>query len=94
MALGGRNAGNRRHGGRRSCAQGSRGAAVRGDGVGNGRLLVAVRAVVVADEHVGVHVAQADEVVAFLVARVDARLVAFDAGVDDAGGGLVVGWIA
>lgn len=84
MALGRRNAGHGRHGRGRSSAQGSRGTAVGRHGVGNRRLLVAVRAVVVAHEHVGVNVAQADEVVAFLVAFVDAVLVAGDAGVDDA----------
>lgn len=52
----------------------------------NRGLLVAIRAVVVAHEHVRVHVAHADEVVWLQVARVDARLVSRDAGVDDAVG--------
>lgn len=55
----------------------------RGDLVLHGRPLVAVRAVVVACQDIGVHVAQADPVVAVLLARVDAALVAAHAGVDD-----------
>lgn len=89
MALGRRNARNRssRRGG--NGAQGSGGIAVRGYGVGDGRLVEAVGAVVVADEDVGVDVAEADEVVAVLLAGFDTGLVAGDAGVDDAGGGNV-----
>lgn len=49
----------------------------------HGAALVAVRAVVVARQDVRVHVAQADPVIAVLVARVDAALVPADAGVDD-----------
>ena len=59
------------------------GTAVRGDLVLYGRLLVAVGAVVVADEDIGVDVTEADEVVGLLVAVVDAGLVAGYAGVDD-----------
>lgn len=49
----------------------------------HGRPLVAVRTVVVACQDIGVHVAQADPVVAVLLARVDAALVAAHAGVDN-----------
>lgn len=62
-----------------------------GDLVLDGAALVAVGAVVVARQDVRVDVAQADPVVAVLVARVDAALVAADAGVDDVLRGAVGG---
>ncbi|OIC18015.1 hypothetical protein A7L51_19470 [Acinetobacter baumannii] len=83
MALGSSDASNRRHGRGRSCAQGLSSAAVGSDGVLYGRALVAVGAVVVADEHVAVDIAEADEVVSLLLAGFDARLVAGDACVYD-----------
>lgn len=49
----------------------------------DGGLLVAVGAVVVAHQHVCVHVAHADPVVALGLAALDAFLVAGHAGVDD-----------
>lgn len=52
----------------------------------DGRLLEAVGAVVVADKDVGVDVAEADEVVAFGLAGLDAGFVAGDTSVDDAEG--------
>ena len=56
----------------------------------DGGPLVAVGAVVVAGEDVGVDVAQADEVVGLGVAVVDAGLVASAAGVNDVLGGTLV----
>jgi hypothetical protein len=76
-------AGNGSHGRGSSSAEGLSGAAVRGYGVLDGRLLKGVRAVVVADENVTVDVAEADEVVGVLVASIDAALVALDASVDN-----------
>lgn len=64
--------------------QGLRGLAELGDLVLHGGLAERVRAVVVADEEVGVDVAHADVVVRFLVAGFDARGVAVDAGGEDA----------
>lgn len=49
----------------------------------HGRLLVAIRAVVVACQYVVVDVAQADPVIALLLASGDAVLVPRHAGVDD-----------
>ena len=57
--------------------------AVLSDLVLHGRLLVAVRAVVVARQDIRVHIAQADPVVAVLLAPLDALLVAADTGVDN-----------
>jgi hypothetical protein len=54
-----------------------------------GELGGVVRAVVVADEDVAVDIAEADPVVGVFVAAVDARFVAGDARVYDAGGVLV-----
>ena len=85
MALGSGYAGDRSHGAGSGGAKGLSSIAVRGDGVLDRRPVLGVRAVVVADEDVAVDVAEADEVVALFVAGVDARLVAADAGVDDAG---------
>lgn len=65
-------------------AEGLSGVTELGDLVLDRGLLVAVGAVVVADEDVSVDVAHADEVVWLLVARVDTRLVSGDAGVNDA----------
>ena len=79
-------AGDRGHGAGSGGAKGLGSIAVRGDGVLDGGPVLRVGAVVVADEHVTVDVAQADEVVALLVARVDARLVAGDTSVDNAVG--------
>jgi hypothetical protein len=81
---------------RNACAcrgpQRRRSSAVRVHGALYGEAVVAVGAVVVADEHVGVDVAQADEVLHVgRGARVNAGFVAGDAGVDDAGGVLVGG---
>jgi hypothetical protein len=61
-----------------------RGIAVRGHSVCGRGFLVAVGAVVVADEHIGVDVAQADEVIALGVTGVDTGLVARDTGINDA----------
>jgi hypothetical protein len=91
MALGGRNACNGSGGRAGTGAQGSGGTAVGGYGVGDRGLVEGVGAVVVADEDVGVDVAEADEVVTVLLAGVDAGLVAGDTGVNDAGGMLVWG---
>jgi hypothetical protein len=77
-------AGNGCHGCRSSRAKGSGGVAVGSHGVGDWGLVEAVGAVVVADEDVGVGVAEADVVVAVLLAGGDAGLVAVDTGVDDA----------
>ena len=88
MALGSSDASDRGHGGRGGGAQRLSGAAVRRDRVLDGRAFVAVGAVVVADEHVAVDVAEADEVVSVLLAGFDAGLVAFDARVYDAGVGV------
>jgi hypothetical protein len=76
-----RHAGSRR---RRRRPQGLSSVTVGGDGVLDRRLLERVGAVVVANEDVGVDVAQADEVVGVGVTGVDAGFVAGDAGVDDA----------
>jgi hypothetical protein len=84
VALGGRNACNGSGGRARSGAQGGGGTAVGGYGVGDRGLVLGVGAVVVADEDVGVDVAEADEVVAVLLAGVDTGFVAGDTGVDDA----------
>ena len=86
MALGSRDAGNRGHGRGSRSAQGLSSVAVRGYRVLDGRALVAVGAVVVADEDIAVDVAEADEVVSVLLAGFDAALVALDARVDDAAG--------
>lgn len=51
-----------------------------------GRLVGVVGTVVVADEDVGISVAEADEVVGGGVAGVDAGFVAGDAGVEDTSG--------
>lgn len=83
MALGSGYTGNRSHGAGSGGAQGLSSIAVGGDGVLDRRLVLRVRAVVVADEDIAVDVAQADEVVALLVAGVDAGLVAGNASVDD-----------
>jgi hypothetical protein len=64
--------------------------AVLGDLVLDWGLHVAVRAVVVARQDVGVHVAHADPVVGVLLAAFDAVLVALDAGIDDVLGGALV----
>ena len=85
MTLSSSDASDRGHGGRGGGAQGLGGAAVRADRVLDGGTFVAVGAVVVADEHVAVDVAEADEVVSVLLARFDTGLVAFDTGVYDAG---------
>lgn len=85
MALGSGYAGDRSHGAGSGSTKGLSGIAVRGDGVLDRGLLLGVGAVVVADEDITVDVAEADEVVTLLVAGVDARLVAGDTGVDDAG---------
>jgi hypothetical protein len=90
MALGRRNACNGSGRGAGGSAQGGGGTAVGSHRVGDGRLFERVGAVVVADEDVGVDVAEADEVVAVLLAGVDAGLVAGDTGVDDAGIGVSV----
>jgi hypothetical protein len=76
LALCSRDAGDR--GSRRRCRgpEGRGGVAPRGDGVFGGRLVGAVGAVVVADEDVGVDVAEADVVVGVGVAGVDAGFVA------------------
>lgn len=58
--------------------------------VAHGTALVAIRAVVVARQHVRVHVAQTDPVVSVLVAGVDARLVPADAGIDNVLGSALV----
>lgn len=76
-------ASNGSHGAGSSGAQGLSSIAVRGDGVLDWGLVERVGAVVVADEDVTVDVAQADEVVALLVAGVDARLVAGNTRVND-----------
>ena len=80
-------ASNGSHGAGSSGAQGLSGIAVRGDGVLDRGPVERVGAVVVADEDITVDVAQADEVVALLVAGIDARLVAGNARVDDAEAG-------
>jgi len=87
VALGSGYAGNRSHGAGSGSAEGLSSIAVRGDGVLDRGPVLGVRAVVVADEDIAVDVAEADEVVALLVAGVDAGLVAGDTGVDDAGSG-------
>jgi hypothetical protein len=78
------------HGAGSGSAEGLGSIAVRGDGVLDRGLVLRVGAVVVADENITVDVAQADEVVALLVAVIDAGLVAGDASVDDAVGERVV----
>ena len=86
--LGRRYTRNRRYARAGRGTQGLRSKAELLDLVLNGRLVGRVRAVVVADEDVGVDVTQADVVVAFGVAGVDAGGVAGDTGIEDAGVGL------
>jgi hypothetical protein len=68
-----------------------RSSAKAGDLVLHRAALVAIRTVVVARQDISVHVAQADPVVAVLVARIDTALVPADAGVDDVLRGAVGG---
>ena len=89
MRLCSSDASNGSHGAGSSSAQRLSSIAVRGDGVLDGRLVLGVGAVVVADKDITVDVAQADEVVALLLAGVDARLVALDTRVYDAVGVVV-----
>ena len=84
MRLCGGYAGDGSHGAGGSGAKRLGSVAVRGNGVLDRGLVERVGAVVVADKHVAVDVAQADEVVGLLVAAVDARLVALHARVYDA----------
>jgi hypothetical protein len=85
MGLCGGNAGNASSRCRRSSSERLRSITVRGHCVLDRRLLVAVGAVVVADKHVGVGIAQADEIIAVCVAGVDTGFVTGHAGIDDAG---------